>query len=245
MNAITDDILIPALVDRGKLFAALAKARGEFPAIHKNRVATVKHDKGQYSYKYADLSDVFTAIDPVFSAYGLTVIQYPMGPDLVTCIAHESGQEFSGRWPIRAMKGQDLGNAQAYQAAVQVAKRYALTALIGVSTEETVEGDISRKTSGSIEMNEAFETGDGVIMPRGATFNKAMTPKQKAVEAGRAIEDQFKGVKTAAGLSGAWDRNAIFIDHLAAKHDDIYQSVFDLFQTLMEEKTADTPAVAA
>lgn len=245
MNAETDDMVVDAPASRGALFRALAKARGEFPAIHKNRVATVKHDKGQYSYKYADLSDVFEALDPVLSAYGVTILQYPEGADLVTCIAHESGQEITGKWPIRAMKGQDLNNAQSYQAAVQVAKRYALTALLGVSTEETVEGDISRKASRDDTMTEAFETGDGTRMPRGAKFSQGMTPRQKAVEAARAIEDQFHAVKTAAGLSGAWDRNAVFIDLLASKHDDLYQSVFDLFQTLLAEKTADPDEAAA
>jgi hypothetical protein len=137
------------------------------------------------------------------------------------------------------MKGQDLGNAQSYQAAVQVAKRYALTALIGVSTEETVEGDISRRaSSGRDNLTEAFETGDGVTMPRGAKFTKGMTNRQKAQEAARAIEEQFRSVKTAQGLSGAWDRNAVFIDLLAAKHDDLYQNVLDVFQALVEEKTA-------
>lgn len=222
----------------GQLFSALAKARAEFPPIHKNRVATVKHDKGQYSYKYADLSDVFEAIDAALAAYGITIFQHPSGLELVTVLAHESGEMFTGRWPIKAMKGQDLGNAQSYQAAVQVAKRYALTALIGVSTEETVEGDMSRKSpSVRGEMTEAFETGDGVTMPRGAKFTKDMTNRQKAQEAARAIEETFRTVKTAQGLSGAWDRNSVFIDLLAAKHDDLYQNVVDVFQTLMDAKT--------
>lgn len=229
----------------GKLFAALAKARAEFPPIHKNRVATVKHEKGQYSYKYADLSDVFEAIDAGLAAYGVTLFQHPSGPELVTVLAHESGEMFEGRWPIKAMKGQDLGNAQSYQAAVQVAKRYALTALIGVSTEETVEGDMSRKAPPRGEMTEAFETGDGITMPRGAKFTKDMTNRQKAQEAARAIEQAFRDVKTAQGLSGAWDRNSTFIDLLAAKHDDLYQNVVDLFQTLMDAKTETIAAEVA
>ena len=229
----------------GRLFAALSKARAEFPPITKNRVATVKHDKGQYSYKYADLSDVFDAIDAALAAYGVTLFQQPLGSDLVTVLAHESGETFSGKWPIKAMKGQDLSNAQSYQAAVQVAKRYALTALIGVSTEETVEGDMSRKATTRGEMTEAFETGDGVTMPRGAKFTKDMTNRQKAQEAARAIEEGFRAVKTAQGLSGAWDRNAVFIDLLAAKHDDLYQNVVDVFQTLMDAKTETIAAEVA
>jgi hypothetical protein len=231
----------PARPSPALIFAALAKARGEFPEIQKTRVATVKSEKAQYSYKYADLSDVFNAIDPILSAHGLTVMQFPTGSDLMTIVAHESGAEVCGRWPIKPMKGQDLGNAQAFQAAVQVAKRYALTAILGISTEETVEGDMRRKASWAEGMNEAFETGDGTRMPKGAKFTKSMTPREKAQEAARAIEAQFREVKTGAGLIGAWDRNSAFIDLLAEKHDDLYQNVIDVYsaETAKHEPSQD------
>jgi ERF superfamily len=236
-NLIEDDQPTAAhVVECALIYAALAKARGEFPAIPKNRVATVKSDKASYSYKYADLSDVFEAVDPVLSAYGITVFQRPVGNDLETVIAHESGQVISGIWPIRAMKGQGLDSAMSYQAAVQVAKRYALTAMLGISTEETVEGDHRRKEGMPEGINENFETGDGIRMPRGAKFTKDMTTREKAVEAARAIEDQFDEAKTAVGVSGAWDRNSKFIDLLAEKHDDLYQNLMDKFQFLMDSK---------
>ena len=240
MNDLSDiPISVPEPVKEescAKIYEALAKARGEFPAIPKNRIATVKSDKASYSYKYADLSDVFAAVDPVLSAYGLTVFQRPVGNELETIVAHESGQVISGRWPVRAMKGQGLDTAMSYQAAIQVAKRYALTAMLGISTEETVEGDHRRKEGMPEGINENFETGDGIRMPRGAKFTKDMTPRDKAVEAARAIEAQMEEAKTPVGVSGAWDRNGKFIDLLAEKHDDLYQNIFDKFHFLMENK---------
>ncbi len=223
------------LAPKGQIYAALAKARGLYPQIVKNRVATIKSEKAQYSYKYADLSDVFTAIDPILADNGLTVMQFPQGSELVTVIGHESGESIQGTWPIKSLPRGDLGNAQGYQAAIQVAKRYALTAMIGVSTEETVEGDVTRKLATIVDpINERFEVGDGVRMPAGAKFTKDMTPRQKAEEAARAISAQFRDTKTGKGLSGAWDRNSIFIDLLAERHDDLYQNVLDEFQALME-----------
>ena len=231
----TPDFPTVAQPSKARIFAALATARGLYPEIVKNRVATIKSDKAQYSYKYADLSDVFNAIDPVLSANGLTVMQFPHGAELVTVIGHESGESVQGSWPIKSLPRGDMGNAQGYQAAVQVAKRYALTAMLGVSTEETVEGDVSRKMSAIVDpINDRFEVGDGVRMPAGAKFTKDMTPRQKAQEAARAIGEQFRIAKTGKGLSGAWDRNSMFIDLLAEKHDDLYQDVLDQFQTLME-----------
>lgn len=232
------------VASRANIFAAMAKARGLYPEIRKNRVATVKHEKGQYSYKYADLSDVFNAIDPILSSNGLTVMQYPEGNNLTTVVGHESGEQVMVQWPIKAMKGGDTGNAQGFQGAVQVAKRYALTAVFGISTEETVEGDSSRKFTATDPMNDKFETGDGVRMPAGAKFTKDMTPRQKAEEAARAISEQFNLVKTGKGLSGAWDRNSPFIDVLAEKHDDLYQNVLDQFQTRMDSYSGDVAGEA-
>jgi hypothetical protein len=220
------------------IYAALAKARGIYPNIPKNRVATIKSDKAQYSYKYADLSDVFDAIDTVLSENGLTVIQFPSGQNLVTVIGHESGESVTGTWPIKAMKGGDTGAAQAFQAAVQVAKRYALTAMLGISTEETVEGDVNRKLSNIVDpMNGRFEVADGVRMPAGAKFSKEMTPKQNAEEAARAIIAQFLDAKTDKGVNGAWDRNTMFIDVLADKYDELYQNVLDAFSARIETVT--------
>jgi hypothetical protein len=218
----------------GRLFAALAKARGEFPDIPKNRVARVKHEKGEYSYKYADLSDVFHAIDPILAAYGVTVIQHPAGQELQTIIAHESGDVVTGSWPIKPMKGQDLGNAQAYQAAVQVAKRYALTAMLGISTEETVEGGLRAPKRLPEPVNEDFTTSDGVRMPKGAKWRKGMTRREAAEEAARAISAQFKEPKTADGVSSVWDRNEEFIEMLSNKHDDLYQNILDEFHAIVE-----------
>lgn len=236
----------PMVQSKAQIFGALAKARGLYPQIAKNRVATIKSEKAQYSYKYADLSDVFTAIDPILSENGLTVLQFPDGNNLITIVGHESGEIVQGAWPIKAMKGGDTGTAQGYQAAVQVAKRYALTAMLGVSTEETVEGDTNRRLAHIVDpINEKFEVGDGVRMPAGAKFTQGMTPRQKAEEAARAIAAQFRDAKTGKGLSGGWDRNSMFIDLLAAKHDDLYQNVLDEFQTLMDIHTPASEESAA
>lgn len=226
----------PEASPMARIFKAMSKARGEYPDIPKNRVATVKSDKAQYSYKYADLSDVFNAIDPVLSSHGLTVVQFPAGGELVTVIGHESGETVEGRWPIRPMARQTLDNAQGFQSAVQAAKRYALTAMLGISTEETVEGDARRK---DFQINDDFETGDGVRMPRGAKVTKSMTQAEKAAEAARAIMEQFKEAKTAVGVSGAWDRNAVFIEHLAKKYDAHYQNVLDAFSAAMDAFSED------
>lgn len=229
-----------------ELFRALARARGEFPEIERKRTARVRLKTGDsYSYTYADLSDVFAAINPVLSAYGLNIFQWPEGETLYTEITHESGLSKIAEWPIKAMPARSLQDAQSYQSAVQVAKRYALTALLGIATEETVEGDpkTHRPEQGSAPVNtinDQFETADGRRMPKGANITGDMTPRQMAEEAARAIEAQFNEVKTAVGLNGVWNRNQMFIDKLAEKHSDLFDEIHDAFHSLLAQFEGDT-----
>ena len=220
-----------------QLFAALAAARGEFPEIPRNRTATVRMKAGgSYSYKYADLADVFRAVNPVLSAFGVTIFQRIAGQEVETILAHASGETFSSKWPIKAMPARGLDDTQSFQSAVQVAKRYALTALLGITTEESVEGDM--RTGRDVQkLDDKFQTGDGIRMPRGAKMTKDMTPRQIAEECARAIEAQFADVKTTTGVQGVWDRNEMFIEKLREKHSDLFSDLFDIWSRYMDEKT--------
>lgn len=224
-----------------KLFAAMAKAKAEFPDIPRNRQAVVKMKAGgQYSYSYADLADVFAAINPVLSAYGLSVWQFPSERSLRTVIAHESGETFEGEpWPIKPMPLRNLDDAQSFQSAVQASKRYALTALLGITTEETVEGHTRFGRDQSVTLDDKFETGDGVRLPRGAKIEKGWAPRKVAEEVARAIGAQFDDVKTIKGVEGVWDRNSMFVEKLRDKHPDLFSNLFDLYSAYIDEKGAE------
>lgn len=232
-------------VNLAPLFEALAKAKAEFPEIKRTRTATVRMKSGgSYSYTYADLADVFSATTPALSAYGLSVMQYPKGHDLHTMITHESGAVFNAEpWPIKPMPTRSLDNAQDFQSAVQVAKRYALTALLGITTEETVEGSMRTGRDLPEQINDRFETGDGIRLPRGAKIERGWEPRRIAEEVARAIRAQFEEPKTQVGLNGVWDRNAAFIEKLRDKHSDLFSDIFDEFQKYMDE-APETPGEA-
>ncbi len=221
---------------QGPLFGALAKARGEFDDIPRNRIATIRmKNGGQYSYRYADLSDMLRATTPALAAYGLAVVQWPEGTTLYTMVCHESGAQYVTPWPIKPMPQRGLDDAQQFQSAVQVAKRYALGAALGVSTEETIEGE--EKAHKTIEnggmSRDPFNDADGIRGPHGAKLNADMTPREMAEESARAIEAQFDAVKTAVGLNGVWNRNEIFISRFQENYDDLFQNIYDKFHSLM------------
>ena len=126
-----------------EIAAAMAAVQGEMKPALKD--ATNPHFKS----KYADLSSVFEAIRGPLSKHGLTVWQ-DLGNDdrgvtVRTRIIHKSGQwvEF-GPLAIPAGKqdAQGLGSAATY------ARRYGLSAALGVVADLDDDGNAAVRTNG-------------------------------------------------------------------------------------------------
>ena len=142
-----------------QLAAALAAAQGAFPAVTKNRTATVPTKTGgTYSYRYADLTDLLDAVRPVLSANGLAVVQGGTGERMVTRLVHTSGQwiEADGTLPATQATPQGLGSAITY------ARRYWLTALLGIAAEEDDDGAFGTQEAKPRRRRASSETGEAI-----------------------------------------------------------------------------------
>ena len=119
----------------GKLFEALAKAQGKIESALK--------DKRNPFFKssYADLSSVWDACRLQLSENGLAIIQTVEGSKenmvLVTWLGHNSGEWIKSRLPLIVLKHdpQSLGSAITY------ARRYALSAMVGICADEDDDGE--------------------------------------------------------------------------------------------------------
>lgn len=127
--------------ETGKLADALAKAQAEFRPILKDKTAKVRMKAGgEYSYNYADLSSVIDATKEALSKNGLAIMQ-PVefqGERLVlhTKLLHNSGEMQSCFWPLPAphTPAQEMGSALTY------ARRYSMSAILGVASEDDDDG---------------------------------------------------------------------------------------------------------
>jgi hypothetical protein len=129
--------------------AALAKAlaafQGEATNPPKTRTAVVEHKNGgKHSYNYADLSDIITAVKAGMKKHGLSVVQSAVsteqGIGVSTMLTHESGEWVKSDpliLPLRDATPQAAGSAVTY------ARRYALSAILGISTEEDDDAGIA------------------------------------------------------------------------------------------------------
>jgi hypothetical protein len=119
-----------------ELASALSKAQGEMEAAIKDS------SNPFFKSKYADLNSIWSACRLPLSKNGLAVIQTIDQNEsgqlvLITLLCHCSGQWIRSRAPIITQKHdpQSIGSAITYF------KRYSLSAIVGVSTDEDDDGE--------------------------------------------------------------------------------------------------------
>jgi hypothetical protein len=123
--------------DISKLAEALSKMQGMTPPVAKGKTA----GGGKFTYSYADLSAIWEAIRAPLDKNGLSVTQvYSQEQDalkLITILMHNSGQWIRSVLNVNTkdIDIQKIGSAMTYN------RRYALSAILGISTEDDDDGE--------------------------------------------------------------------------------------------------------
>lgn len=132
------------------LTAAIAAVQADLPVVGKDQKATVKSDKGSFTYKYADLATVSAAILPLLSKHGLAWTTRPTLDDagrfvLKYELEHVSGASKDGSYPLpTTTRPQEMGSAITY------ARRYTLCAVTGLAPEEDDDNASAAERSASL-----------------------------------------------------------------------------------------------
>lgn len=120
------------------IYAALAAAQAEFRPVVKNCINPA------FGSKYADLQSILDATRPALNRHGLFLFQRVTsakdGVSVETCVSHSSGETLSSGVlfiPVLSPKNpsQAFGSAETY------ARRYSLSAFLGVSADEDDDGN--------------------------------------------------------------------------------------------------------
>lgn len=133
------DTISPTLESTlSKLPAAFAKAQGSFEVPKKTKSYMIQNRP----IKYADLADVIEAVRKGLADNGLLIthrIGFCRGPfGLTTILMHSSGESMETWYPLpdaSKIKAQDFGGALTY------ARRYSISSLLGVASDEDTDGE--------------------------------------------------------------------------------------------------------
>lgn len=126
------------VVKQTTIYGALAAAQAEFNVVVKNRV------NPHFRSKYADIEAIMQAVRPALNSHGLflsqSVTTSTSDVSVETMITHESGEILrSGVTKIPVSGGGNL--AQAFGSAITYARRYSLSAFLGVSADDDDDGN--------------------------------------------------------------------------------------------------------
>lgn len=129
-------------MNRSESIIELSKALSKFQGEVKNPKNTATNPF--FRSKYAPLEEVLNTTRPILSKYGLSVIQSPSSEgeyvSITTILMHESGEwmEFQ---PLKLKT--DKNTAQGAGSAISYGRRYALSAILGISSEDDDDGNIA------------------------------------------------------------------------------------------------------
>lgn len=122
----------------------LSTALALFQAEVKNPANSAKNPF--FNSSYAPLSDVLNDVRPLLSKNGLSVLQFPGGDgeniSITPLLLHSSGEWIRGNTlTLRA----DKATAQGAGSAITYARRYSLSAILGISSEDDDDGNHATK----------------------------------------------------------------------------------------------------
>lgn len=130
------------VMNRSESIENLAKAFVKFQSEVTNPANTA--DNPFFKSKYAPLNEVLNLVRPILTKYGLSIIQSPSAQGdsvtVTTIILHESGEWI--RLDPLTLKA-DKNTAQGIGSAITYARRYALSAALGISSEDDDDGNIA------------------------------------------------------------------------------------------------------
>lgn len=144
-----------------KIAKALVKAQLELKNPEKN--------VDGYNYKYSDLASIIEQTKPVLEKNGLAVVQLACDDGngrvgVETVLMHESGETLTSKLtlPIPDMKGSTV--TQQAGAAITYARRYALSAILNITSEEDTDASNKKSASQETSTNQTIKSQDTTIV---------------------------------------------------------------------------------
>lgn len=143
-----------------KVIGALHEVQQELEILKRDD----KVNSGSYSFKFTGMPTIWVAVKPLLRKNNLTVVQTPsatngaaIGDFLTTTIYHSSGEfvQDTMRLIVTREDPQGVGSAITY------AKRYMLSAMLGVVTDDDNDATTQRLADG--DMKKQWVTAYGIV----------------------------------------------------------------------------------
>ena len=204
----------------GQLTEALAAFQAKITNPARNRTVNVP---GKYSFDYATFDAILALVRPALAEQGLAFVQgldnVDGKPFVVTRLSHKSGEWIEASTPVVAAQG---NGPQAFGSSITYAKRYALTAMLGISADEDDDG--AAAADHKAEKTDRPVKAATTTHPNAPTDepNRTLTPAEKAVQWAQNALAKIRTMKSAAEVDDWEGKNWELIDKLQENHRDTW-----------------------
>ena len=131
-----------------KLMIAMAAAQADLENPEKTKTAKIK---AGFEYSYADIADVLSSARPVLARHKIAIMQLTRmesGAVILCTRLALADQWIEADYPVCSING----NHQSMGAAMTYARRYSLTAILGIAADSDMDGSIAAPSGeGAIE----------------------------------------------------------------------------------------------
>ena len=197
-------------MEKSEQLNELAKALGAF----QGEVEAVKKDAINpfFKSKYASLENILETIRPALKKNKLAFTQFPAGEnELITILIHESGQFLKASFKMSPKDNTPQGQGSA----ITYARRYAISAVLGIATEEDDDGNVAtvgqgktqnpKTTKTSIPVKKSQDGADLSQIPLSQAQNKKIFAQLKQL--GKTKEEFEEWIKRVANIDGIENLN--------------------------------------
>lgn len=141
--------------------AAIAAAKSELPTIVKNREVDFTTQKGRTAYRFEDLHQIASQVDPVLARYGLSyrfrTEQNGQNVTVICIISHRDGYSETTSLSAGADQSGNKNSIQAVGSTVTYLQRYTLKSALGLAVANDTDGVIEDDEPELISAKEAAE----------------------------------------------------------------------------------------
>lgn len=115
-------------------------------AQFQDEILIIDKDSKGYGYSYASFDNIIEKIKPVLKKTGL-VYTHLFDGNTIKCILadSESGDTLESRLELVELEAKGMNASQAQGAAITYARRYTLTSILGLVTDEDTDANIAKR----------------------------------------------------------------------------------------------------
>ena len=160
-----------------------------------NKLRKVNKDAKGYGYNYASFDNVVETIAPELTAQGLGYTHTFDGQDIVCTLFNAEGETITSKLTLSTEILKGMNASQSMGAAITYARRYTLTAILGLVTDDDTDGVVNTlKTNKVVSQGQNMDNNKPWLNAKSVEFERvsAQVPNYSADDLVKLARKKYK-----------------------------------------------------